>query len=120
MSFDYRTKFASETYQPKEIIAGDYPLITDLGVIASGQNLELGSVLGKVTASGKYVLSTSAASDGSQVPSAILSNDVDASSADQQEIIYLSGKFLAANLKFGTGHTAASVRAALRDANIYI
>ena len=122
MSFEYnyRTKFASETYQPVEIIAGDYPLITEMVTIAAGQNLAIGSVLGKVTATGKYVLSTSAATDGSQVPSVILSADIDATAADQQEIAYLSGKFLAKNLKFGAGHSAASVRAALRDVNIYI
>jgi hypothetical protein len=46
------------------------------GIIAAG------TVLGKVTASGKYIASAVGASDGSQVPAAIAIYSADASSAD--------------------------------------
>lgn len=51
-------------------------------VIASGANLAPGSVLGKVTASGKYVLLAPDATDGSQNAAAILYADATAATAD--------------------------------------
>ena len=51
--------------------------------IASGAGvIAAGTVLGKVTASGKYVASAVGASDGSEVPAAINIHGADASSAD--------------------------------------
>lgn len=43
-----------------------------------------GSVLGRVTATGKYVVSAAGASDGSQVPAAINFYGADASAADAE------------------------------------
>ena len=44
------------------LIAGDdADLVTDVGVLITGQNLTRGAVLGKITASGKLNLSLSAA-----------------------------------------------------------
>lgn len=51
--------------------------------ILSGEGvLAMGTVLAKVTASGKYVVSTDDASDGSQTSIAVLIQPVDATSAD--------------------------------------
>lgn len=51
--------------------------------IASGAGvIAAGTVLGKVTASGKYVASAVGASDGSEVPSAIAIYGADASASD--------------------------------------
>ena len=51
--------------------------------IASGAGvIAAGTVLGKVTASGKYVASSVGASDGSEVPSAINIHGADASASD--------------------------------------
>lgn len=54
--------------------------------VAAGADLKVGSVLGIVTASGKYVLSDPAAVDGSQTPVAVLLQDADAAAADVQAI----------------------------------
>lgn len=55
----------------------------DGGIIASGAGkVEAGAVLGKVTASGKYVPLAPAATDGSQTAAAILYEGCDATSAD--------------------------------------
>jgi hypothetical protein len=52
-------------------------------VIASGAGiLALGTVLGKITASGKYVLHDVALANGAEVAAAILGEAVDATSAD--------------------------------------
>ena len=51
--------------------------------VASGQGpINAGTILGKITASGKYVQLTEGASDGSQVAGGILWDYVDATSAD--------------------------------------
>jgi hypothetical protein len=108
------------TDSPDELIAGRFCLVTDEVVIASGQNLVRGSVIGKVTASNKFILSLSAAVDGSQTPVVILADDVDATGGDKRALVYRTGEFNEAALTFGTGHDADSVRAPLRDAGIHL
>ncbi|RMD93351.1 MAG: head decoration protein [Alphaproteobacteria bacterium] len=50
--------------------------------VVSGQNLVAGTVLGKITASGKYTAWDPAAVDGSETAVGVLVDDVDASSGD--------------------------------------
>lgn len=109
-----------ETYTPDNLLAGDYPAVTDIVTILSGQNLTRGACLGKVTASGKHVIVDSGNADGSQHPVAILAEDCDASAADAQAVVYLSGAFNQDQVTFGGADTAATHRAALRDLNIYL
>lgn len=89
-------------------------------VILDAGNLKRGALLGQITAGGKYILSLSAASDGSQVPDAILLHDADASAGDQEVIVAIRGRFASAGITFGESHTAASVDSVLRDKNIYL
>lgn len=111
---------AEGSFTPDGLCAGDFPIRTLKVTIASGQNVARGALLGAITASGKYILSASAAGDGSQVPKAILAEDVDATGGDKEGIVYVSGDFNSTALIYGTGHTAASVKDVLRDANIYL
>ena len=107
-------------YEVNEILTGAYPALPVMIVLAAGQNLPEGALIGKITASGKYVLSLAAATDGSEVPVAITSTPIDASSADEKGVAYVSGQFVTRHLTFGTGHTVASVKDGLRDLNIYL
>ncbi len=50
--------------------------------LAEGQNLSAGTVLGKISASGKYAIYDNGASDGTQAAAAVLFADTDASDAD--------------------------------------
>jgi hypothetical protein len=109
-----------ETYTPDTLIGGEYPVVTDVVTILSGQNLNRGALLGKITASGKYILCDSAAVDGSEAPKVILAEDCDASAADKQAIVYLSGAFNQDSVVFGGADTSDTHRAALRDLNIYL
>lgn len=112
---------ATETYSPDNLIAGDIALRADSVTIASSAALTRGAVLGKITASGKYILSASGAADGSETPFAILAEDCDASGGDVTNVpVYIRGDFNSNALSFGTGHTAATVKDALRDGGIYI
>ncbi len=114
-----QASFGSSSYTPDRLIAGDFPITTrkvtiDTGVIVRG------SLLGRITATGKYVLSAAAAGDGSEVPLAILADSVDASAADVEAIAYESGEFSEDAIVLGAGHTIASVRDGLRDLDIYL
>ncbi len=109
----------SEIYAPQNLIAGDYPLVTDIITIDTGV-LAVGTVLGKITATGLYIKCDSAAVDGSQAPMCILAEAVDATAADVNATVYLSGAFDENHLVFGGTDTAATHRAALRDKNIYL
>lgn len=52
------------------------------GVLLSGENLEAGAVLGKITSSGKYVAIDPSATDGSEDPAGILYAATDATDGD--------------------------------------
>ncbi|MBI1366874.1 MAG: hypothetical protein GC153_13075 [Alphaproteobacteria bacterium] len=70
--------------------------------------------------SGDYIESVAAAVDGSQNPVAILAEDADASAADVTTLVYTAGSFLASEITFGTGHTAASVKDTLHALSIFL
>jgi hypothetical protein len=107
------------TYTPDKLF--DRDTITRKRTIASGAGvLPRGALLGKITASGKYILSLAAAADGSQVPDAVLLEPVDATAADVDAAVALAGEFAIQGVTFGAGHTAAEAEAALRGKDIYL
>lgn len=118
VSSDTTPRFGTDLYNPDRLIQGENP-ITQGVTILSGQVLVRGAVLGMITASGKYILSLSAAADGSQTPRAICAVDVDATGADKAGQVFVSGEFDESALVFGTGHTAATVREPLRAVGIF-
>ena len=69
-------------YGAEFLLSSEETLSLDKGVLIKGQNLNVGTVLGKITASGKYTLHNNAASDGSEVACAILYNTTDATADD--------------------------------------
>lgn len=111
-------KYATENYTQTGLLAGDYPAVTRSLTILAGQILTAGAVLGRVTATDKYVLSDDGASDGSENPVLILPFAVDATAGDVDAVAYASGEFDAAKLNFGGTHTAATVEAAFRQAGL--
>ena len=68
----------SALFVPDQLVAGTLQLVTDTGIITGGA-FKRGTVLGLVAASGKYTQCVKTAEDGSQLPVAILVDDVDAS-----------------------------------------
>ena len=111
------------SYDPTALFAGsEASPASDPVTIASGSNvagalLLRGTILGLVTATGKYVVSTSAATDGSQTPRAVLAADCDSSLGDVVSPAYFSGSFADYCCTFGAGQTQATVEAELRAAN---
>ena len=102
---------------------GDHPAITMPGTLASGGNLATGTVVGKVTATGKMVQLAPGASDGSETAAAILLGDLDASAADEPGIFFEHGVAIDAYLVWPDGITEnqkATAIAQLKDAGIYV
>lgn len=65
-----------------EVLLSRENISFDTVTLISGQNLAAGTVMGKITASGKYTLHNNAASDGSEVAAAVLPVASDASGGD--------------------------------------
>lgn len=81
--------------------------------IAAGRWLPIGSVLGRVTASGLYVAFDPAATDGSQAPAAVLLADTDAF-ADVKAAAFVRGGIVKrSGLQFTNGVTPEQQAAAL-------
>jgi len=104
----------AETYIPDQLIAGNLKLISNSVTNASGQLLRRGTVMGLVTTTGFYTVATSAATDGSQNPCAILADTSDATAGNVTAGVYLMGEFNANSLILGAGMTLPTVTSALR------
>lgn len=113
-----------ETNTFDNLIAGSFPISTDRETLTSGQNLERGALLGKITASGatqgELKQCDSASTDGSQTPYAILMEDTDASLADAVCDVYKTGTFNGDAIGLATGDTIDDFKDALRDVGIII
>jgi hypothetical protein len=110
-----------ETYTPDSLIAGTYPIVTGKVTVFKSVKLARGSVLGEITATGKYLLTDKASVDGSEVASVILAADVDATAADVVGApVYLSGQFDTDSVVFGGASVSADHIKELRDVNIYL
>lgn len=95
-------------------------LIRSVFTIAAGQTLKAGSVLGAITATGKLVLCVDGAGDGSEVPFAVLLEDLDTTAGDKDFSVAVEGFFNETALVFGGAHDADSVRVPLRKMGIYL
>jgi hypothetical protein len=93
----------------------------------SAGTLQVGTVLGRVTATGKYKVARSAASDGSQNPVAVYVRNVNGTSdeltipanTDVRALAIIRGpvKLKESGLVLGTGITLAAVRTAFAALN---
>lgn len=86
----------------------------DAVTVAAGADLEPGAVLGKVTASGKYVRSVHGAADGSEVAVAVLLTPAKASAADVTGAIVIArhARVRRGGLIFDASYDDAAKRAA--------
>lgn len=82
---------SSEAYSPDNFVMGEVQTNTD--TLTAGENLAEYSVLARVTATGKLVECDNAAVDGSENPVGILIYAVDATAADKDCQMYVSGQF---------------------------
>jgi len=111
--------FGSTSLTHDKLVVDVTKIVSRKITVISGQTVARGAVLGRITASGKYNLSLSAASDGSQTPDLILAEDCDASGGDKEGLAYEAGVFNVNALVIGTAHTAASIQEGLRAKGIH-
>ncbi len=87
----------------------------DRVTVASGQNLPLGTVLGIVTASGKYKQIDPSAEDGTQVAAGVLLQNCDATLADRDNGLVVARHALVSDhaLRWPEAITAAEKASAI-------
>ena len=110
---------AAEVYLPDQLIAGNQKIVTDTVTLGTG-TLPRGSVLGKITAGGNYILSVKTATDGSQTPAAVLADTADASGGAVQCGVYLTGEYNGSALNFDVSWTLVTLKDALRPMGIFV
>lgn len=109
------------TYQFDNLQTSEIEVTEGATVVSGAGALKRGSVLGKITASGKLTLVNSAGTDdGRRKPYAVLLEDVDATSADKAAPVALAGQFNAAALIFGGSDTVATHKEAMRDVGLFV
>lgn len=111
---------ADETFVRDNLIAGDFPKVIRNAILTSGEVGLRGHLLGRITASGKFLISLSGAGDGSEVPVAVLTEDTDATAGDLQTAMYFSGEFNEDRIVFGAAHDKDTVRAGLDGRSIFL
>jgi hypothetical protein len=126
MNYDPHFREVSR-YEPRFLNRGNFPAYRGSVTIEKGQVLKKGSVLGRKAASGKHVLcsktaedGTTAISDGSEKARCILQIDIDATAGDRFAPVFRTGAFLRLDLTVGKGHTLESVEDDLETHNIYL
>ena len=62
----------------------------DVATIAAGQNLPLGTVLGRNASDGKHYAIDPAATDGTEAAIGVLANAIDATNADRSDAILIA------------------------------
>ena len=111
---------STQEFTPKQLIIGDLDIVTGAITLLTGLLYLAGSVLAKVTATGKYTLVDNSKSDGTEIAKYILAGDVDATNGDAPGIAYKTGQFNEAALIFGGNDTADDHREALEARGIFM
>ncbi|MFU1797370.1 head decoration protein [Paenibacillus azoreducens] len=96
------------------------PLTTSVTLAAGQGTLKKGAVIGKVKADGKFKLVDKAATDGSEVASLVLAEEVDTTGADIAAVAYKRGIFRSEALYVAKGDTLGGHIDELRNVSIYI
>lgn len=116
----FRPGVTHSVFNPDQLISGPLQVVTDTGIIAKAGILKRGAILGMVTASGEYVISKKDATDGSEIPCAILVDDVDTTTDAVDGGLYLMVEFNQNRIIFDDTWTAADLKAAMRPFSIFL
>ena len=107
-----------DIFYPDQLIAGNFQPVTKTAIITGG-NYQRGTILG--TADGiKYTACLKTATDGSELPAAILVDDVDASTVDKDGGLYLTGEYNINAVTIDASWTTAEITHACEKSNIYL
>lgn len=109
-----------DTFIPDQLIAGNLQLVTKTVTIAAGKAYKRGTVLGRTSDTHLYSLCVQTATDGTQTPTAILVDDVDATAGQVTAGVYLMGGFNQNRITFDDSWTVENLAEALRDKSIFL
>lgn len=107
-------------FNPDQLISGPLQVFTDTGIIAKAGILKRGTILGKVKDSGEYAPSKKGAEDGSEIPCAILVDDVNTTEDSVSGGVYLMGEFNQNRIIHDESWTAAELKDALRKFSVFL
>jgi hypothetical protein len=82
--------------------------------------LSRGTVIGLITASGKGAIVLSTATDGTKDPYGVLTEDIDATAADVETTVYVTGEFNEDALTFGGEDTKATHKVGMRQIGLFL
>ncbi|WP_342358107.1 head decoration protein [Arsenophonus nasoniae] len=107
-------------FVPDQLVSGPLQLVTETALIGQSGLLKRGTVLGRVTDKNEYVVCKKTAEDGSQIPCAILVDDVDTTKESLAGGIYLMGEFNQHRLIIDPSWSLAELKPALRPFAIFL
>ncbi|WP_446469418.1 head decoration protein [Xenorhabdus stockiae] len=107
-------------FVPDQLIAGQLQLVTDTVTIAKGNTLQRGAVLGQITGTREYTFCKKNATDGSQIPCAILVDNVDATESSASGGVYLMGEFNQHRLVYDESWPLPELTDALRKYSLFL
>lgn len=114
----------SGAFSPDDLLAGEQQVDTIKATLLSGEGVVTrGTVVGIVTAGGKYRASAAANGDGSETPTAVVASEsADATSADADTMVYQRADINQNSSKFqlGAGLTVGGVYEGLREKGIFL
>jgi hypothetical protein len=82
------------TLTPKTVVGSNQLPLRKKGTVVAGANLTAGTIMGIVSASGKYKAAVSTNGDGSETAVGVLLEDAAAASADTEAMIGFVGSYL--------------------------
>jgi len=109
-----------DTFIPDQLINGNLQLVTKTVTIAAGEAYKRGTVLGCTSDTHLYGACVKTATDGTQIPTAILVDDVDATAGPVTAGVYLMGGFNQNRVTFHESWTLEGLTEELRNKSIFL
>lgn len=116
----YQPGMRQDTFIPDQLIAGPFQLVTSAVQLAAGKVYPRGMVMGCVTATGLYTTCVKTATDGSEIPCAIMVDTVDATDGQKNGGVYLTGEFNAHRIVMDGTWTAQTLKPLLRNKSLFL
>lgn len=114
-------EFRTETFDPDQLISGDNPSNRGTpATITDGEVVVRGHIMGITLATGKWLISLNAATDGSEVPRGVAVEAISPSGSDGESLVFTKGEFNQDKVTFGAGQTLANTKTDLQDVGIYL
>ena len=96
-------EIVTDTFNYDNLLVGGDFTVLEIGTVDESVEVKRGTVLGRVSATNTFKICKDANADGSNVPVAILAEDLPASASNKDKYVYLSGNFNKSAVIFDAG-----------------